>query len=165
MNPHFLTGAGAVGLAITAYAGTHTYLDFHTGPGTASGGATPAPPPSASALADRQGGSAPAPGSAVRIAHRVRTGDGAGFHADLLLTNTGAVPVRHWRLTFTYPYGKVRKVTAARLDRSGRSPVLYGQGAHATLAPGESVHIRLTGTGVAEAPYGCRLNGEPCAFG
>lgn len=164
MSPHFLVGVGTVGLAITAYAGTHTYLDFHTGPGTTSGReTTPAPTPPASALADRQGGSVPA-GSPVRVVHRVRPGD-TGFRADLLLTNTGSAPVRHWRLSFTYPYGKVRSATAARLDRSGRSPVLYGKGEHATLSPGESVRIHLTGTGVAESPYGCRINGEPCDFG
>lgn len=164
MNPHFLTGVGTVGLAITAYAGTHTYLDFHTGPDIPSGReTTPATTPSASALADRQGGPASASGSAVRIAHRVHAG-GDGFRADLLLTNTGAAPVRHWRLTFTYPYGKVRKVTAARLNRSGRSPVLYGKGPHATLSPGESVRIHLTGSGVAESPYGCTINDRPCDF-
>lgn len=171
VNPHFLAGVGAVGLAVAAYAGTHTYLDFHTGPGNTSdcagcreGAPEPATPP-ASALADRRGASGPAVPSSVEVVHRVRHGDDDGFRTTLVLTNNGPDPVRHWRLAFSYPNGKVRTATAARLDRSGRSPVLYGKGPHATLQPGESVRIRLTGTGAGADPYGCELNGQACRFG
>jgi len=170
VNPHFLVGVGTVGLAVAAYAGTHTYLDFHTGPDNASDctgcrEATPKPAtPPASALADGGGAARSALPSPVEVVHRVRKGGGNGFRTELLLTNNGPEPVRHWRLAFTYPDGRVRTATAARLDRSGHSPVLDGEGAHATLQPGESVRIGLSGTGAASDPYGCELNGQACVI-
>ena len=174
-TPHFLAGVGTVGVAIAAYAGTHTYLDFHAGPDATSGceGCRESTPP-ASVLADRPGAPEPEAGSRyrpplavspVRVVHTARTDGDGGFRSVLALTNTGPEPVRHWKLTFTYPDARVRRITAARLRHGGHTPVLYGRGTHRTLAPGETVRIRLAGTGVAAGPYGCVLNGETCDFG
>lgn len=178
--PHFLVGVSTVGVAIAAYAGTHTYLDFHAGGPDAASGCEGCrrtdrdTPPPASALAERPGEPAPEAGSRlrspsatspVRVVHRARTDGDGRFRSVLVLTNTGPKPVRHWRLTFTYPDGRVRTAAAARMRRGGRSPLLYGKGAHRTLAPGESVRVRLSGKGVAAGPYGCVLNGQACAIG
>jgi len=179
VTPHFLVGVGAVGVAITAYAGTHTYLDFHAGPDATSGCEgcredTRESTPPASELAERPGEPVPEAGSRVRpplavspvrVLHHARTDGDGGFRSVLVLTNTGPRPVRHWRLTFTYPDARVRTATAVRMRHGGHSPLLYGTGRHRTLSPGESVRIRLTGSGVAAGPYDCVLNNATCDFG
>jgi hypothetical protein len=182
LTPHFLLGICTVGVAIAAYAGTHTYLDFHAGPDKPSGctgGCQHGAPrrndrPPASAMAGRSNDptpeavsrSRPPPAASVlRVRHQAAKGSGGGFHAVVILTNTGTRPVQDWHLTFTYPHAAVRSASPARLWRGGRSPVLFGASVSRTIEPGETVRVRLSGDGVAAGPYGCRLNGAVCHFG
>jgi hypothetical protein len=182
LTPHFLLGVGTVGLAVAAYAGTHTYLDFHAGPDRASGctgGCQHGAPqrdgtPPASALAGRPDDPTPEAvsrsrpplaASVLRVRHQAGEDPGGGFHAVVILTNTGTRPVSDWHLTYTYPDAKVRTASPARLWRGGSSPVLFGASVSRTIEPGETVRVRLSGDGVASGPYGCRLNGAVCHFG
>ena len=175
LTPHFMVGLGVVGVAVAAYAGTHTYLDFHAGPDEPSGCTgscqhSTTPPP-ASALAGRPGDPTPEAASrsqspgAVRVAQRASRDGHGGFHAVVTLTNAGSEPVHNWQLTFTYPDGSVRAAAArdgVRMLRAGASPVLSGVSGGRTLAPGETIRVRLTGDGVPTAPYACRVNGTTC---
>ncbi|HEY3682400.1 MAG TPA: cellulose binding domain-containing protein [Streptosporangiaceae bacterium] len=166
LTPHFLLGVGAVGLAVAAYAGTHTYLDFHAGPDRASGctggcqHGAPQHDPTPEAVSRSR---PPRAASVLRVRHQAGK-DGGGFHAVVILTNTGTRPVSDWHLTYTYPHAKVRTASPARLWRGGRSPVLFGASVSRTIEPGETVRVRLSGDGVASGPYGCRLNGAVCHF-
>lgn len=176
LTPHFLLGIGTVGVAVAAYAGTHTYLDFHAGPDMPSGctgGCQHAPAAGDPSLAERPDeptpeaasrSRTPRPASVVRVRHRT-SGDGhGGFRAVVTLTNTGDRPVSDWRLTFTYLDADVRSASPARLWRSGGSPVLFGASVVRTIEPGQTVRVRLSGIGDATGPYGCRLNGAVCHF-
>lgn len=180
ISPHFLVGLGVVGVAVAAYAGTHTYLDFHAGPDEPSGctgGCQRTVTPPSSALSERRDDPTPEaqsrarqPGAAspVRVAQRTSRDGHGGFRAVMTLTNDGPHTVRGWRLTFTYPDGSVRAAAAddgVRMLRAGASPVLSGVSGGRTIAPGETIRVRLTGDGVPTGPYGCRLNGAACEVG
>lgn len=95
------------------------------------------------------------------IAFRVVTRTPAGYKATATITNQGQAAVTRWALTFKIQNSSVRAVSGATVTRVGTFPFVRGR---TGIAPGQSVRIVFTATGVPKRPGFCVLNRLACTF-
>jgi endoglucanase len=89
-----------------------------------------------------------------------------GFQAQIVLTNTGSGAISPWTLTWTVPgEQKVSSMWAATYTQSGEQVTAANEPYNATIAPGGSVTIGLTGTYTSSdaSPTSFARNGTGCA--
>lgn len=95
--------------------------------------------------------SAPAAGDGDRVScdadYAISNEWPGGFTADITVTNTGTVTVAHWQVRVTLPDGDVTVGWNADHTVNGDTVVAGGDGWNASLPPGSSVTVGVTGTG------------------
>jgi chitodextrinase len=108
----------------------------------------------------------PPPPPACRVTYEHTAQWDRGFVAALTITNTGAVPVDGWALTFTFD-GDQKITSAWNATHVQDGPAVTVRNAHwnGSLAPGASRTAGLLGawTAAGPVPTAFALNGAPCA--
>ncbi|WP_461124332.1 cellulose binding domain-containing protein [Saccharothrix stipae] len=101
--------------------------------------------------------------SSCAVTYRETTNWGNGFVADLEITNTGAVPIAGWTVTYTWPttWQQVSSGWNATWSQTGREVTVSST---ATLAPGASTTAGFVGgyQGPNVHPVKYSLNGTLC---
>ena len=88
-----------------------------------------------------------------------------GFQGEVRVRNTGATPVRDWRLTWTFPDGqRVTQAWGATVTASGDGATAVPAAYNATIAPGAPVTFGFIGSqaGANRAPAAFALDGNAC---
>jgi endoglucanase len=103
---------------------------------------------------------------ACRVAYTVQNDWGAGFTAQLTVTNLGGAAVNGWTLAFTFPgTQQISQGWNATWSQTGRNVTAINVDHNRTLAAGGSASIGFNGTysGTnSAAPTGFTLNGAAC---
>jgi chitodextrinase len=105
------------------------------------------------------------PGFACRVGYTTNTW-ATGFTARVLLTNSGTVAWRGWRLTFTFPGNQqVRDNWGATWTQQGANVVATNTPYNGDVAPNQTLDIGFNGsyTGGNARPASFAVNGVTCA--
>ncbi|HEU4424360.1 MAG TPA: serine/threonine-protein kinase [Pilimelia sp.] len=100
-----------------------------------------------------------------RVAYELTSDTGRSFAASVTVTNTAREPVEQWRLRFAFPgEQRVSRISTGDWDQSGRVVVVRPDSGAATLAPGASTVLNLTGSyrGANSGPMAFDLAGTAC---
>ena len=88
-----------------------------------------------------------------------------GFQAQIVLTDTGSIPIGPWTLTWTFPGDqKISQMWNATGTQSGEQVTAASESYNATIGPAASVTIGFTGAYSASntAPASFSVNGTAC---
>ena len=112
-------------------------------------------------------GHVPAAGCSVHYAIDEQSGTGSGtFTATVDITNTGNRPLDGWTLRYRFLNGQViTGTTGGVTQQNGTNVPITNTDANATMAPGQTRTVHLSGTwsGANPRPAGYSLNTRPCA--
>jgi glucoamylase len=99
-------------------------------------------------------------GGAAKVAYQVQSDWGAGFTAEITITNTGPTPITDWVLAFSFA-GDQRLANgwSAQWSQSGQAVTARSEGHNARIGPGDSVTIGFIGSGTATVPTTFTVNG------
>jgi serine/threonine-protein kinase len=103
----------------------------------------------------------PAP---CQVDYVLRRDSGRDFAAELTLTNTGGRELRDWTMSFTFPGRQTVTQAQPTVQQEGSTVLLRPAAAAATLAPGASTKMGLSGryTGGNPLPVQFKLGGSSC---
>ncbi|WP_020520990.1 cellulose binding domain-containing protein [Catelliglobosispora koreensis] len=107
------------------------------------------------------------PASGCTVEYVVRSQWNPGFVADVIITNTSAVPVEGWRLMWTFSAAQeVRNHWNATMTQTGASVTAINAGSNGRIEPKQSVKLGFEGvwSGGNPLPASFTLNGSPCAL-
>ncbi|GAA2005444.1 cellulose binding domain-containing protein [Catenulispora subtropica] len=86
-----------------------------------------------------------------------------GYRAAVTVTNTGAVPLTGWRLTFHLTGASLHQPTdTGETAMSGDVVTVTPADWHPTLAAGAAITFGFGFDGALAAPAECRIDGAPC---
>ncbi|MFC0504887.1 cellulose binding domain-containing protein [Micromonospora costi] len=88
-----------------------------------------------------------------QVNYALRRDSGKDFDADLILTNTGEQDLRNWAISFAFPGAQtVVRATPADVRQEGQRVLIRPAATSASLAPGTSEKITLTGRYIEANP-------------
>ncbi|MFC7614849.1 cellulose binding domain-containing protein [Actinokineospora soli] len=106
-----------------------------------------------------------APRASCTVTYRLLSQWGNGFHAEVVLANTGTSPVTGWSLAWTFADGqRVTNGWNAAITQQGAAVTAANASWNAAIAPGATVTFGFLGSKTATntAPTAFTLNGGAC---
>lgn len=89
---------------------------------------------------------------------------GSGYSASMVVRNDGTQTLRPWTLGWnTNPNQRVLRVTPGTFVQQGTEVTVTPPRSLASLGPGKTVKITVTGAGPATEPWLARVNDKPCS--
>jgi hypothetical protein len=131
-------------------------------PAPAVPGQHPATPPAPVASPPAAPSSAPVSASAL-VQFKVTSHWDDGYRADVTITDTGAVPLTGWRLTFHVAGARLHQPTdTGETAMAGDVVTVTPAAWRRSLAAGARATFGMGFDGALAAPGGCLLDGAPC---
>lgn len=137
------------------------------------GGAQPTPSPRPTPSATPTPTPRPVPtatpvksSTSCRVSYQLVSQWDGGFSVNMVLTNTGSVPIEGWILAFTFSGDQqITNLWNGNLSQKGQQVTITNAGWNGTIAPGNAANLGFNGawTNSNPSPNAFTLNGQACS--